>query len=575
MSNNNTFMNRTLRNHNLGRGGNGTRPFPAWVLIVSLWVATDVTAAPRPDDATELLRQRLEELAVADNGSMNGIEFAAPLVLQNFYQARAFSLAWNERTARALAALVGDAPDDGLDPADYLQPKLNALPELNTLPWTARVDADLLLTEAFLRLAYHHRFGKVDPKSIETTWNYARNVSPDGPFNALERVLHADDFAAQFMQEIGHGPVYESLRALLARYRSFAASGGWEVIQAGATLRPNDVDPRVPALRRRLAAEGYASSVAPGAPDNRLDPALVSAISSFQQTHGLDADGTVGKGTLAALNVPVADRIEQIRLNLERLRWVLVDRPARFIAVNIAGFRVYYVDAGQAKWSARVVVGKPYRATPIFRADMKYLVLNPDWTVPPTILRKDVLPALQRDPAYLADHQMDVVDAKGQTIDSATIDWTLYARGSFPYQIRQRPGPTNSLGRIKFIFPNPYFVFLHDTTARNLFDQPERTFSSGCIRVEHPLELAELLLQSKPGWDHNAIEAAVATNVTRTVLLDEPMPVMLMYLTAIAFDDGRNFAFYRDVYQRDKQLLAALDAGFTYVPPAGMMGAGE
>lgn len=537
-------------------------------------IACGVTAAPGPDDATELLRQRLEQLAASENGSLNDIDFAAPLVLDRFYQARGFSLAWNEQTAHALAAMVGDAPGDGLDPADYLQPQLNALPELTTLTGAARVDADLLLTESFLRLAYHHRFGKVDPSSIETTWNYARNVSPDGPFNALERVLRADDFAAQFTQEIGHGPVYEAMRALLARYRNYAAQGGWEVMASGTTLRPNDLDPRVPALRRRLAAEGYAPTAAQSAEDNRLDPGLVGAVMLFQQTHGLDADGAIGKGTLAALNVSAADRIDQIRLNLERLRWVLFDRSSRFIVVNIAGFRVYFIDEGRAEWSARAVVGRPYRATPVFRADMKYLVLNPDWTVPPTILRKDVLPALQRDPAYLADHQMEVVDTKGHPLDPTGIDWSIYAHASFPYLIRQRPGPTNSLGRVKFIFPNSHFVFLHDTPARNLFDQADRTFSSGCIRVEHPVELAEILLRSTPGWDRTAIDAALATNATQTVLLDKPVPVLLLYLTVVAFDDGHDFAFYRDVYGRDAQLQAALDAPFTYVAPTGMPDAG-
>jgi len=532
--------------------------------------AVGVTGAPGPDDATDLVRQRLAQLAAPEPGVMNGVHSAAPLVLRSFYQSRAFALAWSDRTAQALVAMIADAPSHGLDPADYLLPDVSALPGLATLTGTTRVDADLLLTEAFLRLAYHYRFGKVDPHSIETTWNYARSVSPGGPFKALERILHAEDFAAQFTQEMGHGPVYEAMRALLARYRELAASGGWTMLPQGPTLHPNDVDPRVLALRWRLAAEGYPGTAEPGAEPNRFDPGLVNAAQAFQRTHGLTTDGVVGKATLAALNVPVAERIDQIRVNLERLRWVLVDRTPRFIVVNIAGFRVYYIEHDSPKWSARAVVGRPYRATPLFRASVKYLVLNPDWTVPPTILRKDVLPALQHDPGYLVDHQMDVIDAKGRPIDSSDFDWTRYAHASFPYEIRQRPGPTNPLGRIKFIFPNEHFVYLHDTPAQNLFDQPDRTFSSGCIRVEHPLELADILLASKPGWDRAAIEAAIATNATRTVALDKTMPVFVLYLTVVAFDEGHDFAFYRDAYRRDAQLLAALDAGFTYVPPAGM-----
>jgi murein L,D-transpeptidase YcbB/YkuD len=247
-----------------------------------------------------------------------------------------------------------------------------------------------------------------------------------------------------------------------------------------------------------------------------------------------------------------------------------VGRAPNFVAVNIAGFRVYYIDDDHITWSARAVVGQPYRATPVFRAAMKYLVLNPDWTVPPTILLHDVLPAMHKDPGYLAREHMEVVDYQGRHVDPATLDWSRYPGAPFPYLIRQLPGPTNALGRIKFMFPNSHFVFLHDTPKRALFDRADRTFSSGCIRVEHPLELAAILLRDNPGWDRAALEAAIATGTTRTVFLQHPVPVLLLYLTVVAFDGGRDFAFYRDVYGRDPRLERALDAPFEYVPPHGL-----
>jgi L,D-transpeptidase YcbB len=561
-------------------GGHGTRRTPAngtpaakfrdWLLILLVFAGWPASAAPAHDDGAERLRQRLELLTTTEPNDGAVVRFAAPSVLHGFYQSRDFAFAWNDDTARALIAMVTDAQSHGLDPADYLVQQLAALPPLSTLPGSMRDDADLLLTEAFLRFAYHCRFGKVDPNSIETTWNYARYVSPGGPFVALNRILGAADFSGQFMQEMGHGPVYDAMRLLLARYRVFAADGGWQELVLGPTLHPDDEGPRVTALRKRLTAEGYQAS--PATPDAapRFDPALVAAVQVFQRTHGLDDDGLVGKRSLEALNVSVGDRIEQIRVNLERLRWVLIDRAPRFIVVNIAGFRVYYIEDDMPKWSARAVVGRPYRATPVFHAEMKYVVLNPDWIVPPTILRKDVLPAMHEDRAYLTEHRMEVIDAKRRFIDPSSIDWSLYPSTRFPYQIRQRPGPTNSLGRIKFVFPNPHFVYLHDTPAKELFEKPDRVFSSGCIRVENPLELAGILLQSKPGWDRAAIEAAIATEVTRTVFLDETIPVLLLYLSVVAFDNGREFAFYRDVYRRDAQLRAALDQDFVYVPPDGM-----
>jgi murein L,D-transpeptidase YcbB/YkuD len=231
---------------------------------------------------------------------------------------------------------------------------------------------------------------------------------------------------------------------------------------------------------------------------------------------------------------------------------------------------VYYVEDDDVRWTARAVVGKPYRKTPVFRADMTYIVLNPDWTVPPTILRKDVLPAIVRDPSYLTQKRMDVVDRNGRVVDPASIDWKDVSARSFPYSIRQRPGDDNSLGRIKFIFPNPHFVFLHDTPSRELFARDERLFSSGCIRVEHPLELAEILLRADAGWTHERLIDAVDTGTLQTVYLKRPVPVMLMYLTAIAFDEGHEFTFHRDVYSRDADVLRALDAPFVYSPPEGL-----
>ena len=262
--------------------------------------------------------------------------------------------------------------------------------------------------------------------------------------------------------------------------------------------------------------------------------------------------------------------VDRLRVNLERLRWVLVERTPRFVAVNIAGYRVYYFDDDRLQWTARAMVGKPYRATPIFRADMTYLVINPDWTVPPTILRNDSLPAIKRDRSYLDKQRMDVIDRTGREVDPATIDWATVTPRNFPYMLRQRPGPTNSLGRIKFMFPNEHFVFLHDTPSRDLFNRDERAFSSGCIRVEHPFELADILLQGDPKWTPEALQRAVDSEAMQTVSLSRPLPVLILYLTAIAFDDGRDFTFLRDIYDRDAAVLNALNAGFVYSPPAGL-----
>ncbi len=250
-----------------------------------------------------------------------------------------------------------------------------------------------------------------------------------------------------------------------------------------------------------------------------FDAPLEAAVRRFQSRHGLEADGVVGRATLAALNVGVANRVAQVRANLERLRWVARELKGDYLLVDIAGFtaRLWRDDA--LVWSARVVIGLPFRTTPEFRARMKYLVLNPEWTVPPTILREDVLPKVIDDPAYLERHRMRVLDAAGRRIDPSAIEWSRYRTNprAFPYQIVQAPGGDNPLGAIKFMFPNEHLVYLHDTPARALFERATRACSSGCIRVERPLELARLLLDDPVRWSDERLREAVASGRTQTV----------------------------------------------------------
>jgi murein L,D-transpeptidase YcbB/YkuD len=279
-------------------------------------------------------------------------------------------------------------------------------------------------------------------------------------------------------------------------------------------------------------------------------------VRRFQERHGLTPDGVVGRATSAALNVGVRERIEQIRANLERARWVTGDLREEFLVVNIAGFRLYLVRGGEVVWRTRVQVGRPYRRTPVFKAQLSYLVFNPTWTVPPTIFREDLLPEIRRDAAVLAERNIDVLDAAGSLVDPFSIDWR--AR-SLPYRLVQRPGRTNALGRVKFMFPNEHQVYLHDTPSRDLFERESRAFSSGCIRVEDPMTLALELLG--PGWDPARIERLVETGRTETVFLDEPMDLLLLYWTTEVDAAGRVY-FWPDLYERDPAVIAGLAQPF-------------
>jgi murein L,D-transpeptidase YcbB/YkuD len=326
-------------------------------------------------------------------------------------------------------------------------------------------------------------------------------------------------------------------------------------VPAGATLQPGATDERVRALAARLAVTGELapSSTVQG---TLYDETLRAAVREFQGRHGLATDGAVGPATLAALNVPVATRIAQLRVSLERARWVFYDPESEFLVVNVAGFQLYHVRRGEIVWRTRVQVGRPYRQTPIFRAQMTYLVVNPTWTVPPTIMRNDIVPAVRRNPAYLASRHIDVFDSRGMLVDPADVDWS--GRNP-PYRLVQRPGEDNALGRIKFMFPNEHAVYLHDTPSRDLFDRDSRAFSSGCIRVENPFELARHLLGSARASER--LDALVATGRTETVFLDKPMTVMLLYWTAEVDAEGR-VSFFPDVYGRDAAVVAALAQPF-------------
>jgi murein L,D-transpeptidase YcbB/YkuD len=296
--------------------------------------------------------------------------------------------------------------------------------------------------------------------------------------------------------------------------------------------------------------------------DLAFDEDLETAVKHFQQRHGLTADGAVGPGTRAALNVSVSARIDQIRVNLERARWVMHEIQGEFVLVNAAGFDVSYFRDNEPIWTSKVIVGRPYRETPIFKSLITYVVLNPTWTIPPGILVKDKLPVIKRDPGYLTRNNIRVIDSAGREVSPHSVDWSRYSGSRLPpYQLRQDPGDDNALGLVKIMFPNPYLVYLHDTPSKSLFDKDERTFSSGCIRVEKAFELAELVLNDPVRWNRAAIDAAVATKKTQTVNLATPVPVLILYWTAQPRPDGQ-VIFRNDVYGRDPATLAALNGTF-------------
>jgi murein L,D-transpeptidase YcbB/YkuD len=492
--------------------------------------------------ASEILQLRIGQVREGVPLEIGGELVASTVVLPDFYERRGFRPAWTEPSARQeLLAALRACELDGLDPADYHVAAIEARLRDRASP-EREADVDLLATDGVIRLANHLRFGKVDLLTLEPDWSFRPEEETElraDPAEALAKAVEKRAVAAGLDALRPSHWMYAGLRRALASYRAIESAGGWKRLPEGQILKPGAADPRLHALEQRLALEGDLVT-ARGEGPATYDSVLAAGVRRFQERHGLADDGILGGTTIRELNVPVSARITQLRISLERSRLLLHDLPERFVVVNIPAFRVLYVDAGRAQLVSKVMVGKPYTQTPIFRADMTYVVLNPSWTIPPGIMRREVIPGMKRDPDYL--------EKKG-----------FVKVGN---QIVQPPGPDNALGRIKLMFPNTHSVYLHDTPHRELFASDARAFSSGCIRVEKVEELTALALGDPVTWSPAKIEATIATGKTRNISLKRRLPVLLTYWTAVVDRSDGWPQFFRDAYGRDPAFAKALDRPF-------------
>ena len=541
------------------------------LLVVGTIMALSPASFADAEAERDAIRIEIESLMQFGRLSIGDIDIASGELLSEFYERRDYAPAWTNKDQIAeLVTAITATTADGLDPSDYhLDSVLFAQSTLNAgqLDTAAEIaDADLVLTDSLIRLGYHQRFGKVNPYSLDPNWNFRRELNDIHPAVAMQDAIDSDSLIEYLRTVFPRGWVYTQLRDGLSRYREIAANGSWPVIPDGPTLRPGATDPRLAALMKRLAITGDMEDLQTFAPVTTYDEVIQAGVRHFQERHGLDTDGVIGPATIKALNVSAEQRVLQLEVNLERARWVLDDISDNFVLVNIAGFRAYLMRDRKIAWETKVQVGKTYHQSPVFRDVMKYVDFNPTWTVPYSIASKEMLPKIQSDPEFFQKRDFDVKDRGGNLIDPATVDWSKVTRRTFSYTLVQRPGPNNALGRVKFMFPNKHAVYLHDTPSKYLFGQAERAFSHGCIRVEHPFEFAELLLG--PGWDQDKIQATLDSRETKTVLLPKPLPVLLMYWTAIVRGDGEVF-FYNDVYERDQKIADALNESFRIELPEG------
>ncbi len=535
-----------------------------WLLIFIMISAAPISIAD--DDADrDALRHELEHLADTGMISTGEVGIAGKNLLVEIYGRRDYLPIWNDqRQIHELIAVIRATEDDGLDPSDYhleqIEYAYNELLAGRLTGATEWATQDLILTDSLIRLGYHQLFGKVNPYTLDPNWNFRREMNDVDPATAIQDAIDSPSLAEHLKTLFPRGWVYEEFKTGLARYREISASGGWPIIPDGPTLRPGATDDRLPILARRLAITGDLENRDSFDDLTVYDEFLLEGVKSFQARHGIDVDGIIGPASLRMLNVPAEMRVKTLEINLERARWVLDDIEDDFILVNIAGFEAYIVQDKEVVWQTKVQVGSQFHQSPVFRDEMKYLVLNPTWTVPYSIATKEMLPQIKSDPDYFAKRDFDLKDRNGKFIDPNSVDWSQVSARNFGYWLVQRPGPGNALGRVKFMFPNDHAVYLHDTPSKYLFSRAERAFSHGCIRVENPFDFAEQLL-GKDGWTQEKFQEILDGGKTQTVMLSKPLPVLLLYWTAVARRDG-TVVFYNDVYERDNAISDALDEPF-------------
>jgi murein L,D-transpeptidase YcbB/YkuD len=522
------------------------------------------------DGVRECLISKLSSLIIRNKIDCKITLICNPKLLFSFYLHRKVKPVWVSKdglnnTAEILINTIIEAEHEGLDSETYHQKNILTLLTdikfslLSNIPEPSNLaELDILLTDAFFSYGFHLSEGVVDPYSNKQNWYIKKPRKKIG--KVFQHLLY-DDKMEEFIDSLQpHHLGYLRLKLALLKYQNIKKSGCWHEIPAGGKLRKGDYGTRVGGLRSRLTISGDLTDTTIG---NQVyfDEVLEDGVRRFQARHGLKVDGIVGPKTRFALNVPVEDRIRQIRLNMERWRWLPQDLGNCHLTVNTADFKLSVVENEQTIKSIRTIVGKIKRPTPVFSQKITYLELNPYWNIPHSIALNDILPRIKKDPDYLADNNIRVFEnweEDARELNPESIEWDAITKKNFVYKLRQDPANSNALGRIKFIFPNEFSIYLHDTPTRNLFNKTRRTFSSGCIRIEKPVELAAYLLQNNSKWSLEKLVAAVNRKKNKIILLSDPIKIYILYWTAWVDKNGI-INFRDDIYGRDRRLNIALN----------------
>ena len=461
----------------------------------------------------------------------------------------------------ALLEQIRISENEGLNPARYHYSKLS---DITSQPWqpSLREPLDQLMTSAFEQLIQDLGQGVLKPRDVQRRWfQNVQEVDIELAYLSLQIPGNTIDSVVE-----QHRPLtsaYHKLVRALVRYREIEQAGGWPTVALGPTMRVGMKDSRIAAIEKRLNITGDMPSVTlspAGETPLTFSTALHKAVKKFQSRHGLPVDGIIGNKTLEQMNIPVAKKIETIELNLERVRWLPRDLGERHIMTNIAEYKLRVMEHDNVVMSMPVVVGKKKHQTPVFSDEIEFLVVNPTWTVPLSIATKELLPDERRSPGYLARNNFELIGwENGRTVIRSpnSIDREEYSADRFRYTIRQKPGKRNALGKVKFMFPNRYSIYLHDTPANSLFKRNTRAFSHGCVRVGSPKSLAETLL-GFDGWSKRKFESAYNQQKQTVINLSQPVKNHITYRTSWV-DEDYQLNFRPDIYGHDNNLAKALD----------------
>jgi len=532
--------------------------YRAGLLVILLLGALCAQAAgnwPLSPQSSDQLRDALQ--ARLEGGVLAGETLLQRERVISFYQQRDNRPAWFDSNgivagAGELLSVLDEAQSEGLM-VGYHRAALQQLMAQPAVSDEVVAPLDILLTDAFIAYSLDVRRGRFTPSQVDSSWHIAPSDSNVGRMLRYALESHSVLAALHSMPPYERG--YRRLRRALRDYLAVAAQGGWPQLPSGEKLQLGSVGARVVLLRQRLRSSGDLPQAMTGH-EQRFDSLLQLAVRRFQARHGLLADGVVGEATRTELNVPVEQRIAQLEVNMERWRWLPRHLENRYLLVNMTGFRLDVMEDDLSVMHMRVIIGKEYRQTPVFDSDITQVIFNPSWYVPTSIFHKELLPHLLSDSSYLARHDMSIQDG-GDVLDPQKIDWTQYESARFPYTVRQEPGAGNPLGKVKFVLPNHYRVYLHDTSQPHLFAQRDRTFSHGCIRLEKPLALARYLLERESQQKVGEVDRYLAKPRTVVVKLSKPLPIYLVYWTAWVDEDGQ-VQFRDDIYSRDSKMLALL-----------------